>query len=154
MGLLLPFLIGVLAGLRSLTPAAIVAWAAKLGWMKLEAPFAWMGSSITVAIATVLAIVELVTDKLPSTPSRTAPPGLIARIVLGGLAGACVAMGGGQAYLGGAMAGIIGALVGTFGGYQVRTRTAKALGVPDIVIALVEDLITIGCSLWVVSRFS
>jgi hypothetical protein len=29
----------------------------------------------------------------------------------------------------------------------------KALGTPDFVIALLEDLVTIGGSLWVVSRF-
>jgi uncharacterized membrane protein len=49
--------------------------------------------------------------------------------------------------------GIAGALVGTFGGYQVRTRLVKALGTPDFAVALLEDLVTIGGSLWVVSQF-
>jgi uncharacterized membrane protein len=64
-----------------------------LGWLKLERPLALIGSLPAVAIFTLLAVVELVADKLPRTPSRTAPPGLIARIVLGGLTGACVAAG-------------------------------------------------------------
>jgi uncharacterized membrane protein len=78
---------------------------------------------------------------------------LIARILLGALSGACVASAGGQGMVLGAVLGIVGALVGTYGGYQVRTRLVKALGTPDFVIALLEDLVTIGGSLWVVSRF-
>jgi uncharacterized membrane protein len=53
-----------------------------------------MGSTVAVIIFTLLAVVELVADQLPSTPSRTAPPGLIARIVLGGLSGAGLALSG------------------------------------------------------------
>jgi uncharacterized membrane protein len=40
-----------------------------------------------------------------------------------------------------------------FGGYQLRTRLVKALGTPDYVVAVVEDLVAIGESFWVVSRF-
>jgi uncharacterized membrane protein len=64
-----------------------------LGWLKLDGPLALIGSIASVAIFTLLAIAELVADKLPKTPSRTSPPGLIARIVTGGLTGACVAAG-------------------------------------------------------------
>jgi uncharacterized membrane protein len=53
----------------------------------------------------------------------------------------------------GAVLGIVGTLAGTYGGYQARSRLVKALGTPDFVIALLEDLVTIGGSLWVVSRF-
>ena len=100
-----------------------------------------------------LAIVELVADKLPRTPSRTAPPGLIARIVMGGLTGACIAAGGGQGVFLGALVGALGGVVGCFSGYQARTRIVRALGTRDIYVALIEDLITIVGSLWVVSRF-
>jgi uncharacterized membrane protein len=153
MTLLFAFLIGLFSGLRSLTPIAVTAWAARVGWLKLRTPLAWMGSLPAAIIFTLLALVELVTDKLPATPSRTAPPGLIARIVLGGLSGACVAIAGAQGLAAGAAVGIIGALVGCFGGYQVRTRLVKALRVPDFVIAVLEDLVTIGGSLFVASRF-
>jgi uncharacterized membrane protein len=47
----------------------------------------------------------------------------------------------------------MGALAGTYGGYQARTRLVKALGTPDFVIALLEDLVTIAGSLGVVARF-
>src|SRR5258705_7181590 len=93
--LLLAFGIGIIAGLRSLTAPAVVAWAAQRGWLNLHGTsLAFMGSTAAVAIFTVLAVVELVADQLPSTPSRTKPPGLIARILLGGLSGASVALAG------------------------------------------------------------
>lgn len=153
MTFLLAFLIGLFAGLRSLTAPAATAWAVYLGWLKLQRPLSLIGTLPSVVVFTLLAILELVADKLPKTPSRTAPLGLIARIVTGGLTGACVAVGGGEGAIPGAVLGIAGGLVGCFGGYQLRTRLVKALGTPDFVIALLEDLVAIGGSLWVVSRF-
>ncbi len=153
MTLLFAFLIGVFTGLRSLTPAAATAWAAHLGWLKLERPLSLIGSLPAVIVFTLLAVGELVADKLPKTPSRTSPLGLIARIVMGGLAGACIATAGGQGALPGALLGAAGGVVGCFGGYQARTRIVKALGKPDIYVALIEDIVAIAGSLWVVSRF-
>ena len=153
MTLLLSFLIGVFAGLRSLTPPAMVAWAVHLGWLKLDRPLALIGSIPAVAILSVLAVAELVADKLPNTPNRTSPLGLIVRILTGGITGACVSSGGGQSAAIGAVLGVIGGIAGAFGGYQARTRLVKALGSPDIYIALLEDLVAIGGSFWVVTRF-
>jgi uncharacterized membrane protein len=152
--LLLAFLIGVVCGLRSLTAPAIVAWAAHLGWIHLNyAPLHFMGSIAAVAIFTLFAIVELVADQLPNAPSRTAPPGLIARIVLGALCGAAIAVSGAQSFAIGAVLGVVGGVVGAFGGYQVRTRLVKALKVPDFVIATSEDAVAIGTAFIIVSRF-
>ena len=152
MTLLLALLIGLFNGLRSLTTPAVTAWAAHLGWLRIEGPLSLIGSVAAVLIFTVLALAELVVDKLPNAPNRTAPPGLIARILMGGLTGACVAGGGRGAFLG-AVLGAVGGVVGCFGGYNARTRLVKALGTRDIYVALVEDLVAIAGSLWVVSRF-
>jgi uncharacterized membrane protein len=153
MTLLLAFLIGLFAGLRSLTAPAATAWAAHLGWLKLERPLSLIGSLPAVVIFTLLAVGELVADKLPKTPNRTSAMPLIARAVMGALTGACVAVGGKQSVIAGAVLGIAGSIVGAFGGYQVRKRLVKALGVPDIYVALLEDIVAIAGSLWVVSRF-
>jgi uncharacterized membrane protein len=51
------------------------------------------------------------------------------------------------------MLGVVGGLVGCFLGYQARTGLVKTLGRRDIYVALVEDLVAIAGSLWVVSRF-
>jgi len=151
--LLFAFLIGFFAGLRSLTAPAATAWAAHLGWLRLDRPLSLIGSIPSVAIFTLFAAVELVADKLPKTPNRTSPPGLIARILMGGLAGACVAAAGSQAFFIGAMLGAAGGVAGAFAGYQARKRLVKALGTRDIYVALFEDLIAIAGSLWVVSQF-
>jgi uncharacterized membrane protein len=153
MTLLFAFLIGFFGGLRSLTAPAATAWAVYLGWLKLERPLALIGSLPSVAIFTLLAVVELVADKLPQTPSRTAPPGLIARIVMGGLTGACIAAGGAQGVFLGAVLGLVGGVVGCFLGYRARTGIVQAPGTRDIYVALVEDAVAIAGSLWVVSRF-
>jgi len=143
--LLLGLLIGVVSGLRSVTAPAVVAWAAHRNWLNLHnTVLSFMASTAAVAIFTLLALVELVADKLPSTPSRLKPPGLIARIVLGGLSGAGVAVTGAQSIVLGAVLGGVGGIAGAFAGYEVRTRLVKALEVPDLVVALLEDSVAIG----------
>jgi len=151
--LLLCFLIGVVAGLRALTAPAVVAWAAHWRWLDLRhSPVAFLHSTAALVILVVLALAELVADKLPSTPSRTQPPGLVARFLTGGLSGAAVAASGGSSPVLGAFLGAAGGMVGTFAGYQVRTRLVKALKVPDFVIALLEDAVAIGVGFFLVSR--
>jgi uncharacterized membrane protein len=152
--LVLAFLIGAVAGLRSLTAPAVVAFAARQGWMNFgNTALSFMGSTAAFAIFALLALGELVADKLPSTPSRTAPLGLGARIVTGGWCGACVALAGSQSLVLGAVLGIAGGLAGTYGGYQARIHLVRALQVPDMVIAVIEDVVAIGGSLLIVSRF-
>lgn len=152
--LLLTFLIGVVAGLRSLTAPAVVAWAAHLNWINLHSsPLSFMGSIAAVALFTLLAAVELVTDQLPSTPSRTKPAGLIPRILFGGLTGACLAVAGAQTIALGAILGVAGGIAGAFAGYQVRTGLVKALKVRDFVVACLEDVVAIAGGLFIVSRF-
>jgi uncharacterized membrane protein len=151
--LFLAFAIGMVSGMRSLTAPAVAAWAARRNWLNLAGSrLAFMGSTATVAIFTVLAIIELIMDKLPSTPSRTKPVGLIARFICGALSGACVGVSAGQAPTFGAILGAAGGIAGAFAGYQWRSGLVRALKVPDLVIALVEDFIAIGAGLFIVSR--
>lgn len=151
----LAFVIGVVTGLRSLTAPAVVGWATHLKWLHLEdTGLAFMGNAITAWILTVLAVVELTTDKLPKTPSRKSPGPFCIRIVIGGFVGAALCIAGKQSLVAGIIAGALGAVVGTLGGYESRTRLVKALGVPDFVIALVEDILAIGGGLFAASRVS
>jgi len=145
--------IGVVAGLRSLTAPAVVAWAAYIGWINLHgSPLAFMGSAWAVGIFTLLALVEFVADQLPSTPARTAAVGLSARVVTGALSGACVAIAGGAVVWLGALVGAIGGIAGAFGGYQARVGLVRTLHVPDFAIAIPEDFIAVGLGLFLVSR--
>ncbi len=144
--IILAFLIGVIAGLRSLTAPAVVSWAARLGWIHLEnSPLAFFGAAVTPWIFTVLAIAELVADQLPRTPSRKSPPGFSARILMGALSGGAFGVAGGAPAFG-AIAGVVGAIAGTFGGYAARTRLAAALG-KDRPAAFLEDAVAIAGAL-------
>ena len=154
MSLFLAFLIGFLAGLRSLTPPAATAWAAHLGWLKLQGSLALIGSVYAVALFTLLALGELAADKWAKIPNRTSIPPLITRILTGGLAGACIAASAGEiAWLGAAL-GAVGGIAGTFGGYYARKWLVLALRVPDFTIAVLEDLVTIAGCVLIVSRFA
>lgn len=142
----LGLLIGIIAGLRSLTGLAAVSWAARLGRLDLATtPLAFLGYAFTPWILTVVALGELVVDKLPTTPSRKVPMGFAARIVTGALSGAAIGAASG-ALLVGAIAGIIGAVIGTLGGHAFRARLAAAFG-RDRPAALIEDAVAIGGAL-------
>jgi uncharacterized membrane protein len=152
--LLLAFSIGVVAGLRSLTAPAVVAWAAHFGWINLHgSPLAFMGSVWAVTIFTILALVELIADQLPRTPSRTAPVGLSARIVMGALTGGCLGIAGGATIELGAPVGAVGGIAGAFAGYHARVGLVRMLHAPDFAIAIPEDLIAIALGLLLVTRF-
>ena len=70
----LALLAGIVAGSRALTAPAAVSWAARLAPLNLGGSWlAFMGYAWTPWIFTALALVELVTDQLPSTPSRKSP---------------------------------------------------------------------------------
>jgi uncharacterized membrane protein len=146
--------IGFVAGLRSLTAPAAVSWAAHLGWLNLQGtPLAFMGSTAAVAIFSILALAELVADKLPMTPSRTTPGPLLARIVMGSLTGASIGASDGQGLLvAGMVVGGIGGVVGAFAGYNARKRLVSGLKVKDTVVAVLEDLLAIGLAILIVCR--
>jgi uncharacterized membrane protein len=99
----------------------------------------------------VLAVGELVVDKLPGTPNRTAALGLTARLVLGAMSGAALCIAGGQSAALGAVLGGMGGTVGAFAGYKARTGLVRILKVPDLVIALLEDVAAVGGSFLIVS---
>jgi uncharacterized membrane protein len=145
--------IGIVAGLRSLTAPAAVGWAAHLGWLNLRASFlSFMGSTLAMVIFSVLAIGELIADQLPKTPKRTAPVPLVARILMGGLCGACLCASTHQSLMIGALLGGIGSVIGAFGGYEIRRRLVSKLNIKDTFVALFEDLIAIGLACFLVSR--
>ena len=146
----LALLIGVIAGLRAMTAPAAISLAARAGWLDLATTrLAFMGYAYTPWIFTVLALVELVTDQLPATPSRTVPIQFGTRILMGGLSGGAIGAGGGSLIMG-AIAGLAGAVIGTLGGRAVRARLAAAFG-SDRPAALIEDLIAIGGALLIVA---
>ena len=149
----LAFLIGVVAGLRSMTAPAVLSWGVRLGWVPLEATrLAFLGNAFVPWLLTLLAVGELVADKLPKTPSRKAPGPFIVRIVVGACCGGALGLAKEQLWAG-VVCGAVGAVVGTLGGYEFRSRLVKATGGKDLPIALMEDMLAIGGAFWIVSQF-
>ena len=135
-----------------MTPLAAVSWAARLGWLDLHGTWlSFFGFAAAPYIFTVLAVAELIADKLPKTPSRKAPPAFVVRIVSGGLCGAALGLAS-QALIGGLVAGALGAVAGTLGGYEFRAQLVKAVGSNDLPIALLEDAIAIIAAIAIVIR--
>ncbi|HEY7612735.1 MAG TPA: DUF4126 family protein [Gemmatimonadales bacterium] len=150
MALALAFVLGLTAGLRSMTPPAVMAWAAHFGWLGLAGtPLAFLASAPARYILLAAMLGELVADKLPFTPNRTGAGPFTARIVTGGFAGAALAVAVGESAVLGAVTGALGAVVGTLGGFRARTGLVRALGVPDLPVAIAEDVVTVGVALLV-----
>jgi len=150
---LLALLIGIVAGLRTMTAPAAVNWAAYLGWLPLQnTPLAFLGYVAVPNVLTLLAIGELIADQLPKTPSRKVPMQFGARIVSGALCGAAIGAAAGT-LAGGLVAGVIGAVIGTLGGAEARARLARAFG-RDVPAALIEDAVAIVGAYLIVAAFA
>jgi len=149
--LALAFLLGAVAGLRSMTAPAVAAWAAHVGPLQLEGtPLALLASAPARYLLLAAMIGELVADKLPFTPNRTRAGPFVGRVISGAFSGGALAAGVGQSLVAGAVAGAFGAVAGTLGGFRARTALVRALGKPDYVVALVEDAVAVGTALFVV----
>jgi uncharacterized membrane protein len=152
--IVLVLLLGAICGLRAMTGPAVVCWAARLGWLSLgHSPLNFLTNPISLVVFTILAVGELIGDKLPKTPSRITAFPLIARFISGALCGAAVVITAGVSIPLGAIVGGVGAILGAFVGYHIRRAITVRGSVPDLPIALLEDLVAIGGGLFIVSRF-
>jgi len=134
-------LLGLSTGMRSFTPLAAVCWFAYLDHLPVQNTWAsWTAHPAAVGLSTAAALGEYIGDKLPNTPNRTAPLGLIGRLTLGGLVGAIVATALRRPVLGGLALGALGAVVGTYGGFSLRRSLTHGSGLPDLPVALAGDV--------------
>lgn len=128
-------LLGAAGGLRAAMPWAALALRGRVGGgARRWAPPA--------------AAVELVLDKLPRTPSRTAPPGLAGRLVGGALVGGMLGGGSGAAIacaMGGASA---------FAGERTRAALGRRTGLPDPLLAVAEDAVAVTLALAATRRLA
>ncbi len=145
------FLIGCVCGLRSMTAPAVVAWGAHLGWLHLEGSWlAWAANKISLVVFSLFAVGELIADKLPFIPGRTQAGPLGVRIIFGAGCGAALCISGGASPASGAILGGLGGVAGAFAGYNYRQSLAGK--VPDLLLALLEDLIAVGGGFLLVSH--
>lgn len=116
-----------------------VSWAARRGLLRIgDTSLAFMNYHYTPFILTVLALGELIADKLPFIPSRKAPPSFIFRIATGALTGATIGAAR-HGLISFSLLGAVGAVAGTMAGAEFRATLARFFG-RDLPAALVEDL--------------
>jgi len=150
--LLYCFLLGCVTGLRTMSGPALVCWGIHLGWLTVSgSPLAFLASPVLLVVFSMLAAGELVGDKLPQIPNRTAPGPLVARMVFGGMSGWVLAQSGHATVVAGIGCAVAGAVIGAFAGFYAR-RAITRRGVKDFPVALVEDAIAVGSGLFLISR--
>lgn len=145
---------GVATGLRSQATFPALARAARDGRFARDAapPIGWLRSEKLGRLIALNAAGELVVDKLPFTPSRIAPQPLAGRLVFGAISGGTISKDAGAGWLRGIAYGAAGALAGSFAGYWVRKTVVERTGLPDPVIALVEDAVALGLARTIVDK--
>lgn len=96
------------------------------------------GSRAGRAVTALMAAGELVVDKLPATPNRLAPPGLVPRVLFGATSAGAVAKRDGVAPVLPALIAAAGALGSAVCGTRWRTRASRRFG-SDLPGAFAED---------------
>jgi uncharacterized membrane protein len=149
---LLCFLIGCVTGLRTMMGITMICWGAHLGWLHVTGTkLGFLANPISLVVFSLLAIGELVADKLPVPPRIETGP-LLARVLFGGICGMVLALAAGHPWPMPALVGIAGALAGAFAGYWLRRAITTQVHIKDLLIAPVEDAVAILVGLFVVSR--
>lgn len=143
--------IGIVAGLRSMMPLALLNWTNPVTEGE-DSSLAERLSNLPAAriSITTAALGEIIADKLPSTPSRLKPGPLLGRIAIGGQSGAALFRRANKSALMGAAIGAAGAALGSVIGYYARTTLDKNTRVADPVWAVTEDLIAFSLGIFAV----
>jgi uncharacterized membrane protein len=139
--------LGAISGLRSMAGPAAVSRAAANGSLdNLEGtPFAALGSPVVSSALQTMAVGELILDKLPVAPSRTSPSPLLGRAASGAFVGAVLFISAERPAKVGAALGALSALAGAYAGERLREFISERAGIPDTVVALMEDGLVLIC---------
>ena len=134
-------LLGVVAGMRSQLPGALLAWRRSRGELPhdVAGPAGLLRRRSALPLTLLTAAGELVADKLPTTPGRLEDGPFLGRVTLGAAAGSGVAAAFGRSRLAGGALGAAGAAAGSVAGYRFRIAAARRTDVPDTAWGLVED---------------
>ncbi len=142
------FKLGIVAGLRSMMPLALLLWTRESD----TKGSGLIDSQAARYVTGLAALAEVIGDKLPILPSRIRPGPLAARLAVGGLVGALLNHRYKQPALPGAINGMLGAGVGTCTGYAARFFFSHVLNLPDALWAGLEDAIALRLGMRALSR--
>lgn len=130
------FVIGFVAGMRSMSACAALTWAASQGRTRGDLIPA---GHLARALATAAAAAEMAGDKMPFAPDRRIPPSFAFRLAIGVVGGWALA-GRRAAPEYGALAGMAGAVAGTLLGRGARggdsqTAAGRTRGLAEDAVA-------------------
>jgi uncharacterized membrane protein len=141
--------IGTLAGMRSASAPAIACYILSRNRPEelTHSSLRFMESDSLATVLKVLAIGELIVDKLPFTPPRIKSFSVSARVFSGGLSAAAISKAKGNSVIAGAILGSAAAFVATFLFYFLRKKAGEKLNVYDPLLGAFEDALVIGAGL-------
>ena len=134
-----------LAGMRSMSaPAFMSHYFSRQPHAGLAgSPLRFLQKPITASVLKLLAAGEMVADKLPSTPDRSAPPVLLGRLLSGALVGAAwYKSRHGSAFGGGVLGGVV-AVAATYASYALRMGISKQAAAPVALVGAGEDALVL-----------
>ena len=143
--LLAPLLIGAVCGMRTFLSPAILALvlSRRPELVPAVAPAHWFTHPAVAVALVIISLGELVGDKLPQTPNRTALAPFLARTISGAICGAAVAQVAGGNVWTAVMLGCVGAAAATFGMFHARRSLVRITRIPDPYVAAAEDVLGI-----------
>ena len=155
---LLSATLGWAAGMRSMTPPAILARALSTHASPVpflarsrRQPAQALGSDRAASLLSLAATGELVVDKLPVAPPRTSPPALAGRLASGALVGAALAAVRRQNPILPALVGAASAAISSVVMMEARHEVGARFELPDPAVAVLEDVLAVGLSVSVTS---
>ncbi|KUG08020.1 DUF4126 family protein [Solirubrum puertoriconensis] len=137
--------LGALSGLRSMSSLAMLSHVLhKQPSGRLAAsPLRWFQSGTAANALKVMAGGELLGDKLPNMPDRTAPPILGGRILSGALVGGVLAKANRNSLWQGALLGAAAAVASSYAALYLRKAASRNTPVKEPWTGVVEDAITL-----------
>lgn len=135
--------IGAVAGMRTMSAPALVSYAATTGQNEGMSQTLLASQNVSKVLG-LLAVGEMIADKLPGIPDRTSAPSLAARAASGAFSGAAIFTSRKKSLGIGAAVGALAAVASAFALFHLRRKAGKELNLPDPVVALAEDALVIG----------
>ena len=141
--------LGLIAGMRTFYAPAVLTpiYSRKPAESLAGSPLEFMQSITASKVFKVLAAGELIGDKMPNAPNRTALPGLVGRALSGILSGAVVYKATGKQPVIGGLIGGATAVASTFACFFLRQAVVKRTEVPDPVVGAIEDAFVVAAGI-------
>ena len=131
--------LAAIAGMRSMAAPALVTHFLARQPTTANFPAHYLQSPTTARWAKVLAVGEIMGDKLPGVPDRISFPALIARAASGALVGAALCQANGEPAAKGACLGGLTAVASAYGSYYLRRALGQWTGLADPIWGALED---------------